>query len=129
MYPIVHLTTNYIPYLLFNFSPVELNVQGRRPCTFNCQLGKVKQQIGYTFYIVNNVCCCVFTKYCLISYIKKGKYRPATTTPTSPSRSCYHSWILKRGGLDTSGRRLISAIGKTKRIAFFWTKKNILKIF
>ena len=28
-------------------------------------------------------------------------------------------WILKRGGVESSGRRLISSIGKTKRIVFF----------
>ena len=28
-------------------------------------------------------------------------------------------WILKRGGLESSGRILISSNGKTKRIAFF----------
>ena len=29
-------------------------------------------------------------------------------------------WILKRAGVESSGRRLISQIGKTKRIAFFF---------
>ena len=41
-------------------------------------------------------------------------------------------WILKRGGLESSGRKLISSFGKTKRIAFFFffrRKKNIFKIF
>ena len=28
-------------------------------------------------------------------------------------------WILKRAGLESSGQRLISSIGKTKRIEFF----------
>ena len=38
-------------------------------------------------------------------------------------------WILKRGGLESSGWRLISLIGKTKRIAFFFllAKLNISK--
>ena len=31
---------------------MELNVLGLWPRTFNCQLKKVKRQIGYTFYIV-----------------------------------------------------------------------------
>ena len=42
----------------------------------------------------------------LESYIRKGKYRPATTTttPAPPvSRSGYPPWILKRGGLESSG--------------------------
>ena len=29
-------------------------------------------------------------------------------------------WILKRGGLESSGRRLISSNGKTKLIVFFY---------
>ena len=36
------------------------------------------------------------------------------------SRSGYPPWILKRAGLESSGRRLISSIGKTKGIAFFF---------
>ena len=41
------------------------------------------------------------------------------------SCSGYPPWILKRAGLESSGRRLISSIGKTKGIAifFFWQKK------
>ena len=58
------------------------------------------------------------------SYIRKEKYRPATTststTPTTPSHSGYPPWILKQGGLDSFGQRLISSIGKTKRMAFFF---------
>ena len=34
-------------------------------------------------------------------------------------------WILKRGGVESSGRRLISSIGKSKRIAFFFFKEKI----
>ena len=33
-------------------------------------------------------------------------------------------WILKRGGLESSGRILISSNGKTKRIAFFCLAKQ-----
>ena len=48
---------------------------------------------------------------------------PATSTPTAPaaavSRSGYPTWILKQDGLESSGQRLISSIGKTKIIAFF----------
>ena len=49
------------------------------------------------------------------SYIRKEKYRPATTTPatatttaTAVSRSGYPPWILKRAGLESSGQRLLS---------------------
>ena len=39
-------------------------------------------------------------------------------------------WIVKRGGLESSGRGLISSIGKTKRIEFFGKKKKkLLKDF
>ena len=70
-----------------------------------------------------------------ISYIRKGKYRPATTTTTTPaatvSRSGYPPWILKRGGLESSGRIPSSLYWKTKRIAFFFffrrTKKKKFK--
>ena len=55
------------------------------------------------------------------SYIRKGKCRTATTTPTQ-SRSGQPPWILIRGGLESSGRRLISSMGKIKRIAFFFCK-------
>ena len=74
-------------------------------------------------------------------YIRKGKYCPATTTPatatTAPAVSClgYPPWILKRGGLESSGQRLISSIGKTKRIPlqnisssfFFYKMKYLLQ--
>ena len=68
------------------------------------------------------------------SYIRKGKYRPATPTaaaaPPAVSRSGDLPWILKRVGLETFGQRLKSSISKTKRIAvFFPAKKNIFKIF
>ena len=38
----------------------------------------------------------------LQAYIRKGKNRPATTTLT-PSRSGDPPWILKQGGLKSSG--------------------------
>ena len=38
------------------------------------------------------------------------------------SRSGDPPWILKWAGLESSDRRLISSIGKTKRIAFFFGK-------
>ena len=47
------------------------------------------------------------------------------------SRSGYLPWILKWAGLESFGQRLISSIGKTKRIVFnffFCKKKNILKV-
>ena len=44
-----------------------------------------------------------------LSYIRNEKYRPPTntttpTTPNPPSRSWYPPWILKQGGLESSGR-------------------------
>ena len=38
-------------------------------------------------------------------------------------------WILKRGGMETSGQRLISSISKTKRITFFFAKKKYFSNF
>ena len=52
---------------------------------------------------------------CLLYYIRHKDYRPFVHPP---SRLCYPPWILKRGGLESSGQRLISSVGKTKRIAF-----------
>ena len=49
------------------------------------------------------------------SYIRKGKCRPATT-PTTPSRSGYPPWILKQGGLESSGQRLREDIRKKSRL-------------
>ena len=54
------------------------------------------------------------------SNIKKEKCRPATTPTTTPSRSGYPPWILKRAGLESSGRIASSSYWKTKRIAFFF---------
>ena len=59
---------------------------------------------------------------------------PTTTTTPTPSRSGYPSWILKRGGLESSGRIVSSWYWKTKRKVFFFlsffgkTKKNKKKI-
>ena len=39
----------------------------------------------------------------------------------APSHLCYPPWILKLGGLESSGQRLISWNGKTKRIALFFS--------
>ena len=43
--------------------------------------------------------------------------------PSSACPSCITlrvpPWILKGAGMDSSGQRLISSIGKTKRLAFF----------
>ena len=49
--------------------------------------------------------------------------------PPPPSRSYYPPWILKRAGLESSGRRLISSIGKTMGIAFFFFFGNIIFFF
>ena len=57
-----------------------------------------------------------------ISYIRKGQYTPAPTTPIPVSRSGEIPLILKLGGLKSSGQRLISSNSKTKIIEY-------LKIF
>ena len=52
-------------------------------------------------------------------YIRKAKYRSANTTAApAVSRSGYPPRILKQGGLESSGQRLITSTGKNKRIAF-----------
>ena len=53
--------------------------------------------------------------------MRHKNFRPPSVL-LRPSRSDHSPWILKRGGLDSSGRRLISSIGKTKRIAIFSAK-------
>ena len=69
------------------------------------------------------------------TYIRKEKYRPATT-PAAAATPMYVTltgppWILKWAGLESSGQRLISSIGKTKRIYKNWQKKyfKILRFF
>ena len=59
------------------------------------------------------------------SYIRHEDFLLLLRPP--PSGSYYPPWILKRAGLESSGRRLISSIGKTKRIAFFFCQKKITK--
>ena len=69
----------------------------------------------------------IWTSRSLNPKIRKGKYCPTTTTTaTAVSRSGDPPWILKRAGLESSGQRLISSIGKTKGIAFpfFWQKER-----
>ena len=57
----------------------------------------------------------------------------AAAAAASPvSRSGDPTWILKQGGLESCGQRLISSIGKTKGIAlfyffFFLRQKNIFQ--
>ena len=43
-------------------------------------------------------------------------------------RSDHPTWILKRGGLASSGQRLIFSIGRNKLIKFFSRKKKKKKI-
>ena len=60
-------------------------------------------------------------KKLMVSYMRKGKKRSATTTtPATVSRSGYPPWILKLAGLESSGQIVYSQYGKTKRIAFFF---------
>ena len=48
---------------------MELNVLGLRRRTFNCQLEKVKQQIGYIFYIVKySTSQCTLVQYRAVQY-------------------------------------------------------------
>ena len=61
----------------------------------------------------------------LTSYIRHKDFRSSSVRV---SRSEYPPWILKGGELESYGRRLISSIGKTKRIAFFSRQENIFKI-
>ena len=44
----------------------------------------------------------------------QSSVRPSSVTLVLPP------WILKWGGLESSDRRIISLIGKTKKIAFFF---------
>ena len=71
-----------------------------------------------------------------IGCLRRGCLNPILDTRISSvllrpsSRSDYPPWILIRIGLESSGQRLISSIGKTKRIAFlllcfFFGKKKI----
>ena len=65
--------------------------------------------------------------FCKVSNIRHKDFH-SSIRPSS--RSGYPPWILKRGGLVSSGQRLISSIGKTKGIAFiyfFSAKKNFFK--
>ena len=66
----------------------------------------------------------------LDSYIRHKDFRLPSVL-CLPWRSCYPPWILKRGGLESSGQRIISSMGKTKRTAFFsfFGKKKIFKNF
>ena len=61
-----------------------------------------------------------------ISYIRKGQYTPAPTTPIPLSRSGEIPLILKLGGLESSGQRLISSNSKTKIIEYL---KFVVAIF
>ena len=62
-------------------------------------------------------------------YIRKEKYRHATT-PAAAAAAAFPMyvtlrgppWILKRAGLESSGKRFISLICKTRKMAFFGKK-------
>ena len=83
---------------------------------------KKKYILCYRFRAMNIIMPCHIL-------IRKGKYRPGTTTtPTPLSRSEDPSSITKWAWLESSGRRLISSISITKKKVFFW-EKNIFKIF
>ena len=50
--PFAHITTNYTPFFAVKCFPVEFNLLGLRPGTFNCQLKKLKRLKEGTFNIV-----------------------------------------------------------------------------
>ena len=53
-----------------------------------------------------------------VSNIRKGKYIPVTTPADAALSRSGILRVLKQGGVDSSGQRLISSFGKTKIIAF-----------
>ena len=55
-------------------------------------------------------------KHCLIGDNPIHKDLRPSPPPPPPSHSGDPPWILKRGGLESSGQELISSIGKTKII-------------
>ena len=55
-----------------------------------------------------------FLKLIFSSNIRHKDFR----TPSVCDAQGTPRWILKRGGLESSGRRLISSISKTKRIVY-----------
>ena len=61
----------------------------------------------------------------LLSYIR---YEDFLCPSPPPSGLGYPPLNLKWAGLESSGQRLISLIGKTKRITFFFGKKKRFKI-
>ena len=70
----------------------------------------------------------LFHPQIVTSYIRKGKYCPATPPPPPPPSRSQRTrpGLKKRGGLESSGQRLISSNGKTKRIAFFFGQIKII---
>ena len=63
--------------------------------------------------------------YLLVFYIIEGKYCPAITIPatataTAVSRSEYLPWILKQGGLESSGRITSPNIEKLREYPLFF---------
>ena len=90
----------------------------------------LQENIKYLVFSWKLLGICYFIAFTPISqpsYIRKGKCRPATPT-AAPSRLGDPPWILKWARLESYGRRLISLIEKTIRIAFFFGKTNIFKI-
>ena len=76
------------------------------------------------FYFISIVIVFLFILFkcsVSISYIRKEKYRPATAL----TYSGYPTSILKQGGLESFGQRLISSIGKTK-IIFVGNEGNVI---
>ena len=103
----------YSKLCLYNWTAIFLQLNSRKINSF-CR----------TVYV-----CTTEQLYSILSYIRKKESCPA---PAAVSRSGYPPWILKRGGLESSGQKLISSFGKTKRIAFlyfFFGKKKYFQNF
>ena len=102
---------------------------------------RLKIMSCFQLFCHSDYCCC-HSNYCY--HIQNKQVMPFPTYPTSyirhkdfrPSPSVRNTQrtpppcILKRGELESSGQRLISSIGKTKRIAYFLlAKKAFFKNF
>ena len=102
--------------IFFLFGPLTLRVTSNlkicplcRP-TFNSNLSKFKMKKKYIYIYI---------------YIRHKDFH---LVGLCLWRSGYPPWTLKRGGLKSSGRTIISSIGKTKKKHLFSTQKKNKKI-
>ena len=71
-----------------------------------------------------------YTKFLNKIYKSNTRLKDFPAPPFCLSRSDHTPWILKQGGRESSGQRIISSIGKTKKIALFSVfKKKVLDFF